>query len=114
MSAMPKGARDKRWAAELRLTPDGRSMYASERSTSTLATFSLGEGGTQIESRGNVPTERQPRAFAIDPSGRFLFAVGQKSNRLSSYSIDPETGLVTKLNEYQVGADPCWIEVLGF
>jgi 6-phosphogluconolactonase len=114
VSVMPKGARDKRWAAELRLTPDGRFMYASERSTSTLAAFSLDESEAEIESRGSVPTEKQPRAFAVDPSGQFLFAVGQKSNRLSSYSIDPETGLVTKLNEYQVGSDPCWVEVLGF
>jgi 6-phosphogluconolactonase len=60
-----------------------------------------------------VPTERQPRAFAIDPSGRFLLAVGQKSNRLSAYSIARD-GSLTKLRDYPVGEDPCWVEVLAF
>ena len=112
-SVMPKGSREKSWAAELRLTPDGALMYASERSTSTLSMFAFSKAG-QLAALGHVPTERQPRAFAIDPSGRFLLAAGQKSNRLSSYAIDAETGLLSKLADYAVGSDPCWIEVLGF
>jgi len=111
-SVVPKGFRGKRWAAELHVTPNGKFLYASERTSSTIACFNL-EASNGIEAFGSVPTERQPRAFAIDPSGRFLIAVGQKSNRLSLYSIDRD-GSLAKLGEHAVGEDPCWVEVLAF
>ena len=112
-SAVPKGFRGKRWAAELQITPDGRFIFASERTSSTIISFALNPNG-RIEPRGSLVTERQPRAFAIDPAGRFLFVAGQKSNRMSVYSIDRETGGLVKLNDYSVGNDPSWVEVLTF
>lgn len=110
-SAVPKGFRGKRWAAELQIAADGRFVYASERTSSTIISFALNPNG-KIETRGSMVTERQPRAFTIDPTGRFMFVVGQKSNRLSVYSIDRETGSLAKLDDYPVGDDPSWIEVL--
>ena len=41
---------------------------------------------------GSTPTEKQPRGFAIDPSGRFVVVSGEKSDTISSYAIDAETG----------------------
>jgi 6-phosphogluconolactonase len=113
-SILGQDARGKPWAAELRMTPDGKFMYASERTSSTLTAFALSDPTGVPQPRGSVPTERQPRAFAIDPTGRFLLAVGERSNRLSTYAIDAETGVLTQLHEYVVGATPCWVEVLGF
>jgi 6-phosphogluconolactonase len=111
--AIPKGFRSKRWGAELHITPDGRFVFASERTSSTLSVFAT-EGASQLEPRGVIQTERQPRAFAIDPTGRYLYVVGQKSNRLSAYTIDPQTGIPAKLAEYAVGLEPCWIEAVAF
>jgi 6-phosphogluconolactonase len=112
-SAVPKGYRGKRWAAELQLTPDGKFMFVSERSSSTLAAFAVHPSG-RMQALGSVPTERQPRAFALDPSGRLLIAAGQKSNRLSIYDVDADSGALTKLTDYAVGIDPGWIAVLRF
>jgi 6-phosphogluconolactonase len=52
---------------------------------------------TQIDT---VPTEQQPRAFAIDPAGKFLHVVGEKSDSLTSYAIAPAGG---KLRQYPIG-----------
>ena len=41
---------------------------------------------------GSTPTEKQPRGFRIDPTGRFLIVSGEKSETLSSYAIDPSSG----------------------
>lgn len=49
---------------------------------------------------------------SIDASGRYLLAVGQLSHRLSSYTIDPDTGKLTKLKEYPMGKNPNWIEIV--
>ena len=57
-------------------------------------------------------TEKQPRGFAIDPTGRFLYCTGQLSIRMSSYAIDGESGNLTKLGDYPVGKNPNWIEIV--
>jgi 6-phosphogluconolactonase len=59
-----------------------------------------------------VPTEQQPRGFNIDPSGRYLLAVGQRSHGLSSYAIDPAAGTLTRLKTYPMGRNPNWIEIV--
>src|SRR3954452_4759452 len=40
-TSLPKGFDGKPWAADIHLTPDGKYLYASERTTSTLAAFKV-------------------------------------------------------------------------
>jgi 6-phosphogluconolactonase len=76
------------------------------RATSTLTGFRVDPATGTLTAIGSVPTERQPRAFNIDSSGRDLLAVGQLSHGLSSYAIDPASGSLTKLKKYAVGPQP--------
>ena len=62
----------------------------------------------------SYPTEKQPRGFNIDPTGRYLLAVGQLSNSMTSYAIDKATGKLTKLKEYPMGKNPNWVEIVAF
>jgi len=109
-TALPKGFSGKPWAADIHVTPNGKFLYASERTTSTLAAFSIDAKKGTLTSIDSYPTEKQPRAFNIDPSGRYLLAVGQLSNSLTSYSIDKKSGKLTKLKEYPMGKNPNWVE----
>jgi 6-phosphogluconolactonase len=113
-TALPKGFAGKPWAADIHLTPDGKYLYASERTTSTLAAFSVDPQTGALTSIDSYLTEKQPRSFNIDPSGRYLLAVGQLSNSMTSYSIDKATGKLTKLKEYPMGKNPNWVEVVNF
>jgi 6-phosphogluconolactonase len=99
-------------AADLHITPDGRFLYASERTSSTLAGFRVDPANGTLSPIGSVPTEKQPRGFNIDSAGRYLLAVGQLSHGLSSYRIDAETGNLTKLKEYPMGKNPNWVEIV--
>ncbi|MBK6864939.1 MAG: lactonase family protein [Ideonella sp.] len=112
VSALPPGFSGEPWAADLHLTPDGRFLYASERRSSTLAAFAVDAATGALAPIGSVPTESQPRGFAIDPSGRFLCAAGQASHRLSRYAIDSSTGALTRLDGCAVGRNPNWVEVV--
>ncbi len=112
-SALPKDFSGKPWAADLHLTPDGKFLYASERTSSTLAVFRADPKSGALNAIGFCPTETQPRGFAIDPSGRTLLAVGQLSNSLTGYAIDPERGTLRPLKQYPVGKNPNWIEIVG-
>jgi 6-phosphogluconolactonase len=98
--------------ADLHLTPDGRFLYASERTSSTLAGFAVDPDSGALTPIGNFATETQPRGFNIDPSGRYLLAVGQQSNRMSSYAIDQKTGALQLLQRYDMGKNPNWVEIV--
>jgi 6-phosphogluconolactonase len=112
-SALPKDFTGKPWAADIHLTPDGKFLYASERTTSTLAAFRVDAKTGALTSIGSYATEKQPRGFAIDPSGRYLLAVGQLSNSMTSYAIDKKTGALTKLQDMPMGKNPNWVEIVA-
>jgi 6-phosphogluconolactonase len=113
-SALPMGFDGKPWAADVHITPDGRFLYASERTSSTLAGFRLDAATGKLEAIGSVLTEKQPRGFAIDPSGRFLAAVGELSDGMTVYAIDQTSGALSKQASYAVGKKPNWVEFAAF
>ncbi len=114
VSALPPDFQGKPSAADLHITPDGKFLYGSERTTSTLAGFKVDPANGLLSSIGSVPTEKQPRGFNIDSSGRYVLAVGQLSHGLSSYRIDADSGKLIKLKEYPMGKNPNWIEIVDF
>lgn len=111
-SALPVGFEGKPWGADIHITPDGRFLYASERTSSTIAGFTIDPASGHLTSFGNFATEKQPRGFNIDPTGRYLAAVGEMSNGMSVYAIDPANGMLTKLKSYPTGAKPNWVEFI--
>lgn len=112
VSALPPDFQAKPSAADLHVTPDGRFLYSSERTSSTLAGFQVNSSDGTLTAIGTVATEKQPRGFNIDSTGRYLLAVGQISHGLSSYRIDPDSGKLTKLKHYPMGQNPNWVEIL--
>ncbi|RWR02172.1 6-phosphogluconolactonase [[Pantoea] beijingensis] len=108
---MPAGFSDTRWAADIHLTPDGRHLYACDRTASLITIFSVSDDGALLTLEGHQPTETQPRGFNIDNSGQFLVAAGQKSHHIEVYRIAGEAGLLTPLARYAVGQGPMWVVI---
>lgn len=100
------------WAADIGITPDGRFLYASERSTSTIAIFTVSLKTGTLTRVGSIETEKQPRGFRIDPTGRFLIASGEKSEQLSVYGIDQKNGSLKNVGRYRVGKGANWVEIV--
>ncbi|WP_147196374.1 6-phosphogluconolactonase [Pantoea sp. CCBC3-3-1] len=111
LDMMPEGFSDTRWAADIRLTPDGRHLYSCDRTASILTVFSVSEDGGLLTIEGYQPTETQPRGFNIDHSGNYLIASGQKSHHIEVYKITGEQGLLTPLARYAVGQGPMWVTI---
>src|SRR6266849_4907542 len=110
----PRNTDNDIWAADLHLTPNGKFLYASERTSNTLAAFSVDAGSGKLTYLSSTPTEKQPRGFAIDPKGRFLIASGEKSETISVYAIDPASGALKLLQKYPTGKGSNWVEIVGF
>lgn len=111
-TTLPAGFFGKPWAADLHLTPDGRFLYASERTSSTISSFQVDASTGQLQPLGQTPTEKTPRGFAIDSSGRYLIAAGQESNHVALYAIDAATGALGAPQRLAVGKNPNWIEIV--
>jgi 6-phosphogluconolactonase len=114
VASLPPGFADGApWAADIRLSPDGRFLYSSERRSSTLAAFGVDPASGELTPLGHAPTEAQPRGFAITPDGAFLIAAGQLSNRLSVHAIDARTGALTRRSSCAAGGNPNWLEIVA-
>jgi 6-phosphogluconolactonase len=100
------------WAADLRLTPNGRFLYTTERNTDKIALFTVAPDSGKLTYVTNFGTERQPRGINIDPSGQYLVASGEKSDRLSVYRIDQASGKLGDPRRYAVGKGANWIEIV--
>jgi len=110
----PRNTDNDIWAADLHLTPNGRFLYASERTSSTIGGFSVDAATGKLTYIGSTPTEKQPRGFRIDPKGRFLIASGEKSDTISVYAIDQTSGALRLLQKYPTGKGSNWVEIVSF
>jgi 6-phosphogluconolactonase len=110
----PRNTDNDVWASDLHLTPNGRFLYAAERTSSTLGAFRVDAESGKLIFIGSTPTEKQPRGFAIDPSGRFVVVSGEKSETISSYAIDADTGALKTIGRYPTGKGSNWVEIVAF
>lgn len=91
--ALPAGFTRANTGADIRLTPDGRFLYCSNRGHNSIAAYRVdGRKGT-LSLVGHEPTRgRTPRNFAVDPTGSFLLVANQDSDEIVSFRLDPRTG----------------------
>lgn len=114
IGSLPPGFSGAPWAAEIRLSPDGRTLFTSERRSSTLTAFRILADSGRLERIGHQATEAQPRGFAVSPDGRWLIAAGQLSHHVCCHAINPLSGALGPAGaRLAVGADPTWVETLA-
>ena len=107
---LPNGFVGTSFGSEIRVSPDGRVLYAANRLHNTIAVFSIGSRG-ELKQLGETPTLGDyPCQFNIDPSGTFLYACNQRSDQITSFRIDKRTGLLSFTGQYTpVGTPTCII-----
>ncbi|WAH60789.1 beta-propeller fold lactonase family protein [Pseudomonas silvicola] len=110
---LPPSIKPRIWQADIHLTPDGRFLYTSERTSSYLSLFKVDQASGALSYVESVPTEQQPRGFAIDSTGRFLICSGQKSTQITVYQIGPADGRLKALGQYAVGKGANWVSIVN-
>ncbi len=87
VSTLPKDYRGRNDTAEIALHPSGRGLYASNRGHDSIAVFRIDDFKGTLTSVGIFLTDgKEPRHFALDPTGQFLLAEGglQEVSRLNN------------------------------
>lgn len=101
-----------RWTADLHITPDGNYLYASERTSSLLAIMKVSADGGELTLVGHHATQKQPRGFNIDNSGKFVITAGQKADDIEVAQIEPASGKLSTLKHYPVGKGAMWVTII--
>jgi 6-phosphogluconolactonase len=109
VSMLPPGFGGASSAAAIRLHPNGRFLYASNRGHDSIAAFELIENESALRPVGIVATRgKAPRDFAIDPAGRWLVAANQDSHTLTVFTINADTGELTPVGDvFETGSPVC-------
>jgi 6-phosphogluconolactonase len=110
----PRDTSNDIWASDLHVTPDGKFLYAAERTSSSIGAFSVDTATGKLTYLSSTPTEKQPRGFRIDPKGRYMVVSGEKSETISLYEIDGGSGALKLLHKYPTGKGSNWVEIIGF
>jgi len=93
VSTLPPGWHGSNTAAALRLHPNGRWLYASNRGHDSIAGFRVLDRAPWLEPMGWWPAGgRTPRDAAITPDGAYLLVASQDEHCISCYLIDPDDG----------------------
>jgi 6-phosphogluconolactonase len=111
LSTLPEGVNASgcgNTAAAVKLCPGGKRLYVSNRGHDSIALFERGVDGFHLAACFPSGGER-PRDFAIDPSGSFLLAANQASDKISVFSIGKENGALSPLCECAVPSPVCVI-----
>ena len=109
ISTLPEGHTERNTCSQIQMTSDGSLLFVPNRGHNSIASFTVNPQNGALTAAGRASTEAVPSAFSLDPQGRFVFGAGSATGRLSSHSIDADTGEMTPLATYDVGARPMWV-----
>ncbi len=99
-----------RASADIHLSPDGKFLYATNRGAyNTIATYSLNKADGKLTFIAMQPTGGvMPRNFTIDPTGSYLLIGHQKSDNITIFKRNKQTGLLSRIdNTIEVGSPVC-------
>ena len=95
LTALPDGVTSKNSASAIRISADGRFLYAGIRGINAISVFSINKAGelTMIQSQSSLGD--WPRDFNFSTSERYLLITNQRSNTINVLERDLNTGLLT-------------------
>lgn len=74
---------------------DGRFLYISDRAEKNrIMVYAIEDNANLREIQQRSSEGREPREFAIDPSGRYMIIANQKSDALVVLRRDPDNGML--------------------
>ena len=99
-----------RGSADIRMTPDGRFLFASNRlKNDGVMTFSIGKDGRLAEA-GYCRTGGHPRNICVTPNGKFLLVACRDADKIEVYRIDRKTGQLNNIDKDIVLGKPVCIK----
>lgn len=99
ISALPANYNGYNDSADIHLGVSGRYLYSSNRGHNSIAVFAVDQGNGQLSLIQHIDCGGEsPRNFVLTPSGDHLLVAHQKTGNITVFSVDAESGLLSKLD----------------
>ncbi len=92
ISMLPSGFNDNNRAAAIRVHPNGKFLYASNRGHNSIAVYEVASDGKLSIIEYETSGINTPRDFNISVDGAFMVVGNQKGNSVFSFRINESTG----------------------
>jgi 6-phosphogluconolactonase len=93
ISTLPPDFSGTNTTAEIRIHPNGRFLYNTNRGHNSVTIFEIEPETGELEVIGWESTRGEwPRGMNLDPSGSFLYAADQNTDNIAVFRIDPASG----------------------
>ncbi|MBE0535013.1 MAG: lactonase family protein [Phycisphaerae bacterium] len=109
VTTLPKGFDGSNTTAEIRVHPNGKFLYGSNRGHDSIAVYRIDTATGKLTFVEHETTDiKTPRNFNIEPSGRFCLVANQDANSVVVFRIDAETGALEPTGQkISVGRPVC-------
>jgi 6-phosphogluconolactonase len=106
ISTLPPGFAGSNFCSEIRVSGDGRFIYAGNRLHDSIGIFAVGQDGALSYLGEECTRGNYPRSFNFDPSGRFLYCCNQRGDNVVAFRVDSETGRLAFTGGYTPVGNP--------
>lgn len=112
ISTLPPEFKGTSYCADLKITPDGRFLYGTNRGHDSIAAYRIGDDG-QLSLVAIVPSlGKGPQNLAITPDGAWLLCANMPGNNVAVFQIDLKTGGLKSVGEPLSQSSPSCIAIV--
>jgi 6-phosphogluconolactonase len=109
---LPEDFKGTSYCADVKITPDGRFLYGTNRGHDSVAAFRIGEDGRLALVAIEPSRGKGPQNLAITPDSAWLLCANMPGNNVAVFRIDAKTGRLTPAGEPVRQTSPSCIRLL--
>lgn len=99
ISTLPSDFTGKSYCADVKITPDGRHLYGTNRGHDSVACYKIGDDG-RLTLLGIEPSlGKGPQNLLITPDGNWLICANMPGGNVAVFKIDRESGAIKPRGE---------------
>lgn len=99
ISTLPEGYEERTHTGDLKITPDGKFLYGTNRGHDTIAGYRIGDDGNLTLIGFHPALGKGPQNLAIMPDGRHLLCANMPGNSVVVFEINPDTGALSAIGD---------------
>lgn len=94
ISTLPTGFSGKSYTADLKITPDGKFLYGTNRGHDSIASYRIGDDGSLTLLSIDPSLGKGPQNLLITPDGQWLLCANMPGNNVVVFRIDATNGKI--------------------
>jgi 6-phosphogluconolactonase len=112
ISTLPGDFKGVSHCADVKVTPDGRYLYGTNRGHDSIAAYRIGDDGRLSVVAIEPSLGKGPQNLAITPDGQWLLCANMPGNNVAVFGIDPRSGRLKSAGEPVKQPSPSCIMLL--